>query len=81
MKKLMLFFIYMIGSAISVVPTDQAIVEDVVEAHILPRFKALAAASEKLVYAAEDGCSAKSLPLRNALRDAFDAWIQIHLKK
>ena len=81
MKKLMLFFIYMIGSAISVVPTDQAIVEDVVKAHILPRFKALAVVSEKLVYAAEDDCSAKSLTLRNALRDAFDAWISVsHLR-
>jgi predicted lipoprotein len=47
----------------------------IVRDHILPRFERLAERSETLADAARQDCTARSVPLRDAYNDAFDAWV------
>ncbi len=53
----------------------QAITDDVVQGHILPRFDNLKETSDTLAAAAADDCSPMVEQLRTAYADAFDAWI------
>lgn len=53
----------------------------IVRDHILPRFERLAERSETLANAARQDCTARSVPLRDAYNDAFDAWVSAsHLR-
>lgn len=58
-----------------------AVLADVTEAHILPRFDDLAQATETLMTASQSDCTAGSDTLRTAYGTAFDAWISAsHLR-
>ena len=50
-------------------------VPDIIEGHILPRFDALASASQSLSRAALQDCELRSPDLRDAYGVAFDAWV------
>jgi len=54
---------------------DAAIIEDVVNSHILPRFERLAERSDHLADIAQETCEATAPPLRTAYGEAFDAWV------
>lgn len=57
------------------------VAQDVLEAHIMPRFTALAQQSQLLAKAAQTDCTATSVSLRAAYNDAFDAWVSAsHLR-
>lgn len=61
--------------------TKADMVGDVVNHHILPRYAALAATSDKLAATAQTDCAATSETLRRAYDSAFDAWIAVsHLR-
>lgn len=59
----------------SAATSEATTVADVVQAHILPRFEALAQRSADLSQVAAQECTATSAPLRAAYGEAFDAWI------
>lgn len=64
-----------------VAQAESQIVEDVVEAHILPRFDALARQSRGLAETSQTDCTPTSPKLRAAYHAAFDAWISAsHLR-
>ncbi|MEP4248212.1 imelysin family protein [Tateyamaria sp.] len=68
-----------LAAAFSLVPitvmAQNAVVQDIVDAHILPRFEALATQSHALADAAGQDCTPTSTALRAAYGDAFDTWI------
>ncbi|MGX9356191.1 imelysin family protein [Roseobacteraceae bacterium S113] len=56
-------------------------IESIATDHILPRFAALASASQALSSAAQSDCAPGSEPLKQAYGTAFDAWISAsHLR-
>lgn len=58
-----------------------ATVNDIVDAHILPRFHALSDTSEHLAISAQNDCAITSQELQVAYGDAFDAWVRVsHLR-
>ncbi|MBU2983367.1 imelysin family protein [Lentibacter algarum] len=61
--------------------SHNALIEGIVEAHILPGFEALATQSQALSKAAEESCDPASDTLRQAYGRAFDAWVSVsHLR-
>lgn len=55
--------------------------DDVINAHILPRYVALAETADALAVAATQTCDVTDETLRGAYSDAFDAWIGVsHLR-
>jgi predicted lipoprotein len=60
---------------------DAAVIADVVQQHIVPRFETLAERTAQLAQAAQDDCAPGSATLRAAYSAAFDAWISAsHLR-
>ncbi|AXI44724.1 peptidase M75 [Sulfitobacter sp. SK012] len=60
---------------------NDPVIDEIVTAHILPRFEALAQQSATLAEAAQADCSPGSDPLRVAFLSAFDAWVSVsHLR-
>lgn len=60
---------------------QNAVVQDIVAAHILPRFEVLAMRAADLSQAAQDTCAPDAAPLRAAYGAAFDAWVSAsHLR-
>ncbi|NSX55977.1 imelysin family protein [Parasulfitobacter algicola] len=58
-----------------------ATIDDIVNAHILPRFQTLAETSAHLATTARNDCSITSQTLQAAYSDAFDAWVSAsHLR-
>ena len=58
-----------------------AILTDITQAHILPRFTRLSEATTVLAETAREDCSPTSSDLRAAFNSAFDAWISVsHLR-
>lgn len=58
-----------------------ATIDDIVDAHILPRFQTLADTSAHLATIAQDDCLATSQTLQAAYAQAFDAWVSAsHLR-
>lgn len=61
--------------------SQNAIIDDIVNAHIVPRFQALANTSANLGAAAQTDCTVTSPALQAAYAQAFDAWISAsHLR-
>lgn len=61
--------------------TPSAVIEDIVNEHILPRFETLAETTEALSDTAATDCNPTSDTLRSAYGMAFDAWISAsHLR-
>lgn len=59
----------------------QPMIDGILEAHILPRFEALADTSQALATAASADCRSESETLRSAYGMAFDAWVSAsHLR-
>lgn len=57
------------------------VVDDIIDAHILPTFETLAAQSQTLADVAADDCDPTSDALRDAYGTAFDAWVSAsHLR-
>ncbi len=57
------------------------IIDDIVDAHILPRFQTLAETSTHLATTAQNDCAVTSQALQNAYSDAFDTWVRAsHLR-
>jgi predicted lipoprotein len=65
-----------------VVATAQtAIINDVVDAHILPKFQTLADNAANLAATAQGDCTVTSQTLQTAYAQAFDAWVSVsHLR-
>ena len=61
--------------ALSHADTPDAVIKDVVNGHILPRFEALAQTAQTLSDVAAKNCDPTSATLRAAYGNAFDAWI------
>ena len=81
MKKLVLalgLFCAPLGAAAEV---GSAVLRDVVDHHILPRYTTLAERTDALAAVAQQNCAPDDAALRNAYHDAFDAWIAVsHLR-
>jgi predicted lipoprotein len=73
MKRFLLIAVLAVAPVIANAQT--ATIDDIVDAHILPRFQALANTSSHLATTAQIDCSVMSPALQAAYNDAFDAWI------
>lgn len=62
-------------AASAVQAQDSAVLSDVVNHHILPRFETLDSTAQSLDVAAQANCSPSGTELRAAYNAAFDAWI------
>lgn len=75
---------FILATAIAVTPAAAVAtpsVDDIVDAHILPRFEALSNSSAALSKAAKLNCDPTSQALRDAYSSAFDAWVSAsHLR-
>ena len=75
MRPLFFAIAMMCVPAISHADTPDALIGDVVNGHILPRFEALAENAQTLSDVAAEGCDPTSIKLRTAFGNAFDSWI------
>ena len=65
----------------AVADVDTAMLRDVVDHHILPRYSTLAERADALADAAEQNCAPDDAALRDTYHSAFDAWIAVsHLR-
>ncbi len=61
--------------------TEEEVIADVVDHHILPGYHALTTETAALDAMAQADCDPQSAPLRSAYGSAFDAWIRVsHLR-
>jgi predicted lipoprotein len=80
MMKYLLFCLALVSTPV-VAGEHAKRVEDIVTAHILPRFEALSEETAALSVAAQTGCSANNPLLKEAYGTAFDAWVSAsHLR-
>jgi predicted lipoprotein len=71
----------MLAAAPVIANAKTTTINDIVDAHILPRFHALADTSADLATTAQNDCSVTSPALQTAYGQAFDAWINAsHLR-
>jgi len=60
---------------------DRAVIDAVLDRHVLPGFSELATTSDELATAAERSCAPEDAALRAAFHVAFDAWVSVsHLR-
>jgi predicted lipoprotein len=76
---------FLLTAVLSVAPVianaQTSIIDDIADAHILPRFQTLADTSALLATTAQNGCVITSQALQAAYAQAFDAWINAsHLR-
>ncbi|MCX7559251.1 imelysin family protein [Sulfitobacter sp. F26204] len=81
MKQFLLTAMLLLVPLFATAQTDNKIIVESVEGHILPRIDALADNTAQLEIAARDDCMPNSAPLRSAYGRAFDAWVSAsHLR-
>lgn len=81
MRRLSLALAVIVTPIIGNAETPNALIEDIVNGHILPRFEALVDTTQALSGAAAVDCDPASDVLRAAYGDAFDAWVSAsHLR-
>ncbi len=81
MKHLSLSFAIMVAPMMCLAETPNALITDIVDGHILPRFVALSDSTQALSDAAQADCDPTSDTLRAAYGTAFDAWVSAsHLR-
>ena len=81
MKRLVLAAALAVSPLVAFAQTPNPIVGDIVDAHILPRFQALAGVSGLLATTAQNDCDSGSESLHAAYDDAFTAWVSAsHLR-
>lgn len=76
---------FLMTAALAVAPViasaQTATIDDIVDAHILPRFQTLADSAAHLATTAQNDCSVTSQTLQTAYVQAFDAWVSVsHLR-
>ncbi|MEQ3708283.1 MAG: imelysin family protein [Tateyamaria sp.] len=76
------FLLTVVLAAAPVIANAQTtIIDDIVDAHILPRFQTLAETSAHLATTAQNDCAVTSQALQNAYSDTFDTWVRAsHLR-
>ncbi len=75
------FFAAVIAMALSGVPAWAQSMGEVVDGHVLPGYRTLAATGAQLAATAQQDCSPESPALRAAFGTAFDAWVLVsHLR-
>lgn len=76
------FLLTVVLAAAPVITNAQTtIIDNIVDAHILPRFQTLADTSAHLATTARNDCAVTSQALQSAYSDAFDAWVRAsHLR-
>lgn len=81
MKYLSLTLAIMAAPVTGLAETHNAVITDIVDGHILPRFETLATRTRSLSDAARTDCDPTSDTLRSAYGTAFDAWVSAsHLR-
>lgn len=81
MKYISLSLAIMAAPVTGLAETQNAMITDIIDGHILPRFEALASSSLSLSDAAQTNCDPNSGSLRAAYGIAFDAWVSAsHLR-
>jgi len=81
MKKLVLALGLLCAPLGAAAEVGAAVVRDVVDHHILPRYTTLAERTDALAAVAQQNCAPDDAALRDAYHDAFDAWIAVsHLR-
>jgi predicted lipoprotein len=73
MKRFLLTAVLALAPVIANAQT--ATIDDIVDAHILPRFQTLADTSAHMATTAQNDCSVTSQALQTAYSEAFDAWV------
>ena len=74
MKRFLLTAVLALAPVIANAQT--ATIDDIVDAHILPRFQTLAETSAHLATTAQNDCAVTSQALQNAYSDAFATWVR-----
>lgn len=75
MKQIALATAVVLAPVASIAETASTVVQDVIQAHIMPRFETLRTASRQLADVAAKDCRPTSATLRASYGDAFDAWV------
>ena len=75
MKRTALALSLLVTPLAAIADTPDAVIGDVLNGHILPRFEALAVQTRNLADAAINDCDPTSDALRHAYGDAFSAWV------
>lgn len=81
MKILNLTFVVFLAPAACWADNQNAVISNIIDNHVLPRFDILATSTQRLSDAAKADCSATSDDLLTAYGSAFDAWVSAsHLR-